>query len=327
MTDAADRAVRRGPEAGHPGEGHAGPDRRRRGRRGPRPRRPDVRRRDGRPAVAGGLRAGRLRVHGGRLRLPRTRGGGAAHRVAGAVSRRWTSRSCGTSPATGSSCTSATRAAPSGIPPRPEPRRLGSVDRVTRERGWAQHEQAVERLRASYAAIPPDQPVRLAKRTSNLFRSREANRAPGLDVVRARRRDRGRHRGGHGRRPGHVHLRAPRRGDAAARADPAGRAAAAHDHARRRGDRPRHRVHELPQRPAARVRHRDGRVHRHRRGGDGPAGRRPVRRVRELLRLARLRHPADHPARAGARPRRPAARPLRRRRAARQDDGRDLRDR
>ena len=53
---------------------------------------------------------------------------------------------------------------------------------MTRERGSAQHQQAVDRLRASYASIPPDQRVRLAKRTSNLFRSREANRAPGLDV-------------------------------------------------------------------------------------------------------------------------------------------------
>ena len=98
------------------------------------------------------------------------------------VSRRWTSRSCGTSPGRVSPCTSATPEAASGIPPRPEPRRLGSVDRVTRAQGWAQHEQAVERLRASYASIPPDQRVRLAKRTSNLFRPREANRAPGLDV-------------------------------------------------------------------------------------------------------------------------------------------------
>ena len=38
------------------------------------------------------------------------------------------------------------------------------------------------RLRASYDAIPVGQTVRLAKRTSNLFRPREANRAPGLDV-------------------------------------------------------------------------------------------------------------------------------------------------
>lgn len=38
------------------------------------------------------------------------------------------------------------------------------------------------RLQASYAAIPPDAPVRLAKRTSNLFRPRTASTAPGLDV-------------------------------------------------------------------------------------------------------------------------------------------------
>ena len=37
-------------------------------------------------------------------------------------------------------------------------------------RGWAAHDVAVERLRASYAAIPPGAPVRLAKKTSNLFR-------------------------------------------------------------------------------------------------------------------------------------------------------------
>jgi FAD/FMN-containing dehydrogenase len=53
---------------------------------------------------------------------------------------------------------------------------------VTRERGWARHEQALDRLRTSYAAIPAGQRVRLAKRTSNLFRSREASGAPGLDV-------------------------------------------------------------------------------------------------------------------------------------------------
>ena len=47
---------------------------------------------------------------------------------------------------------------------------------------WAEHERAVERLRASYAALPPQAPVRLAKRTSNLFRPRAATSAPGLDV-------------------------------------------------------------------------------------------------------------------------------------------------
>jgi FAD/FMN-containing dehydrogenase len=49
------------------------------------------------------------------------------------------------------------------------------------------HRQAYEagkqRLLASYAAIPPGAPVRLAKRTSNLFRSRAATDAPGLDVT------------------------------------------------------------------------------------------------------------------------------------------------
>ena len=40
----------------------------------------------------------------------------------------------------------------------------------------------MERLRASYAAIPAGAPVRLAKRTSNLFRTRTATKAPGLDV-------------------------------------------------------------------------------------------------------------------------------------------------
>ncbi len=49
-------------------------------------------------------------------------------------------------------------------------------------RSAAEHALAVERLRASYAAIPAGQPVRLAKRTSNLFRPRIANAAPGLDV-------------------------------------------------------------------------------------------------------------------------------------------------
>ncbi|TKV60200.1 FAD-binding oxidoreductase [Nakamurella flava] len=44
------------------------------------------------------------------------------------------------------------------------------------------HRQTVDRLRDSYAAIPPGTPVRLAKRTSNLFRSRARRAAPGLDV-------------------------------------------------------------------------------------------------------------------------------------------------
>ncbi|MFI2707076.1 FAD-binding oxidoreductase, partial [Nocardioides sp. CER28] len=42
--------------------------------------------------------------------------------------------------------------------------------------------EAVARLRSSYAAIPAGAPVRLAKRTTNLFRARTASTAPGLDV-------------------------------------------------------------------------------------------------------------------------------------------------
>ena len=40
----------------------------------------------------------------------------------------------------------------------------------------------VDRLLADYAAIPPGAPVRLAKKTSNLFRIREQATAPGVDV-------------------------------------------------------------------------------------------------------------------------------------------------
>jgi FAD/FMN-containing dehydrogenase len=49
-------------------------------------------------------------------------------------------------------------------------------------RGRAAHDAAVARLVGSYRAIPADAGVRLAKRTSNLFRPRVANDAPGLDV-------------------------------------------------------------------------------------------------------------------------------------------------
>jgi FAD/FMN-containing dehydrogenase len=46
----------------------------------------------------------------------------------------------------------------------------------------ATHAAAVERLRTSYLAIPPGQSVRLAKRTSNLFRPRTSEPTTGLDV-------------------------------------------------------------------------------------------------------------------------------------------------
>jgi FAD/FMN-containing dehydrogenase len=48
--------------------------------------------------------------------------------------------------------------------------------------GRARHQAAVDRLRASYAAIAPSHTVRLAKKTSNLFRHRADAAGPGLDV-------------------------------------------------------------------------------------------------------------------------------------------------
>ena len=44
------------------------------------------------------------------------------------------------------------------------------------------HDQARQRLTREYAAIPAGSPVRLTKRTSNLFRSRERSSGPGLDA-------------------------------------------------------------------------------------------------------------------------------------------------
>ena len=40
----------------------------------------------------------------------------------------------------------------------------------------------MERLLASFHAIPPNSSVRLAKRTSNLFRARAKHSGPGLDT-------------------------------------------------------------------------------------------------------------------------------------------------
>lgn len=46
----------------------------------------------------------------------------------------------------------------------------------------AAHAAGVERLLASYRTIPATASVRLAKQTSNLFRGRVRNDAPGLDT-------------------------------------------------------------------------------------------------------------------------------------------------
>ncbi|WP_084510966.1 FAD-binding oxidoreductase [Nocardia lijiangensis] len=53
---------------------------------------------------------------------------------------------------------------------------------AARESGFAAHRAGVDRLLASYRAIPADANVRLAKKTSNLFRARAETTAPGLDV-------------------------------------------------------------------------------------------------------------------------------------------------
>lgn len=51
-----------------------------------------------------------------------------------------------------------------------------------KEIGHTRHARGVERLLASYRAVPGGSTVRLAKKTSNLFRARSATSAPGLDV-------------------------------------------------------------------------------------------------------------------------------------------------
>ncbi len=48
--------------------------------------------------------------------------------------------------------------------------------------GYLDYARAVDELRAAYDAIPEGSPVRLAKRTSNLFRPRNPATTPGLDV-------------------------------------------------------------------------------------------------------------------------------------------------
>src|SRR3954452_4817221 len=54
--------------------------------------------------------------------------------------------------------------------------------RVVDDVGWQRHQAGGRALGRSYAQIPPDAPVRLAKPTTNLFRSRSDLHTPGLDV-------------------------------------------------------------------------------------------------------------------------------------------------
>jgi FAD/FMN-containing dehydrogenase len=60
---------------------------------------------------------------------------------------------------------------------------VGSYSVRVKRVGEAEHERAVARLRESYAQIPSGHPVRLRKRTSNLFRPRADSVGPGLDVA------------------------------------------------------------------------------------------------------------------------------------------------
>ncbi|MBR7518351.1 FAD-binding protein, partial [Mycobacterium tuberculosis] len=48
--------------------------------------------------------------------------------------------------------------------------------------GTARHDEGVRRLVESFRAVPAGEPVRLAKRTSNLFRPRASSSSPGLDT-------------------------------------------------------------------------------------------------------------------------------------------------
>ena len=50
------------------------------------------------------------------------------------------------------------------------------------EAAYAEYAQAVDRIRHQLGELGPDEPVRLAKSTSNLFRVRDATSSPGLDV-------------------------------------------------------------------------------------------------------------------------------------------------
>lgn len=53
---------------------------------------------------------------------------------------------------------------------------------MTNRGALAAHQRGVRALLRSYRSLPPGAPVRLAKRTSNLFRNRPRQHSPGLDV-------------------------------------------------------------------------------------------------------------------------------------------------
>lgn len=72
--------------------------------------------------------------------------------------------------------------APTAVGPAARLSHSGGRFDVMARPAWEEHARAVQRLADSYAAIPKGEPVRLAKRTTNLFRVRTATTTPGLDV-------------------------------------------------------------------------------------------------------------------------------------------------
>ncbi len=66
-----------------------------------------------------------------------------------------------------------------------------------RDAAWAAYRGRVQGVTTQYAAIPAGQPVRLAKKTTNLFRPRVRASGPGSRRRGFRRRDRGRCRRPH----------------------------------------------------------------------------------------------------------------------------------
>ena len=164
------------------------------------------------------------------------------------------------------------------------------------ERHAARRDRLAARLREGGGQVG------LGKETSNLFRDRAGPGAPPARRARvprgAARRPRGRNR----RSRGHGELRNAGRGLPAAGRDARGGAAAQDHHARRRGRRRRHRGFFAPLRAGARVgarargadrRRPDRRLHARQRA------RRPVLRLAELLRHARLRAARGGAHRAG----------------------------
>ncbi len=70
-----------------------------------------------------------------------------------------------------------------GVPSVIPPAAADVADGPSGRLAWAWHRTAVQAALASYRAIPPQAPVRLEKTTSNLFRSRQRLRTPGLTVT------------------------------------------------------------------------------------------------------------------------------------------------